>query len=585
MKVRAIIQARMGSSRLRGKSLMPVAGVTLLTRVFNSVRNLPFIDEIMVATTLLPEDDPIKTIANENNIKVYRGDALNVLKRFKDASNDMEEGDSIVRFTADNPLNWARVSNELFEHHINNKNDYTCIDGLSHIVCEIFTVRALRDVTKMYNLDDFDKEHVTPYFRKHKENFKVEILPFDFMGLRHDLDKYLTIDTSEDLFRFEDMEKDVNIDVPDDFRNIYNWLEKNVLKIDSNDNKDNLFVNLDGTRVGENYPTYIVAEIGQNHNGDIRIAKKLIDMAVRAGANAVKFQKRDIPSDLTKEAYDKPYDNPNSFGATYGEHREFLELSKEEHKDLREYALARGITYFCTPTDIPSLEIMEEIGTPFYKVASRDLTNIPLLQALKRTGKPIIISTGMATLEDIDDAVKTLDLPKDKLLIMQCTSEYPCKLEHVNLKAMETLKERYGYQVGLSDHTSGVIVSAAASTLGAVIIEKHVTLDRTMKGTDQPGSLEEQGLKKLVEYIRAVELAMGDGQKEFNPAITKAKKKLARSLTSKVEIKKDTIITEEMLTLKSPGDGILWRDRGQIVGKKSKLDIKPDITLKYEYFE
>ena len=348
--------------------------------------------------------------------------------------------------------------------------------------------------------------------------------------------------------------------------------------------KNNIHVNLSGTRVGKGYPTYVIAEIGQNHNGDINMAKKLIDMAYDCGANAAKFTKRDIPSELTKAAFDKLYDNPNSFGRTYGEHRNFLEFDEEQYKELKEYANTKGITFFSTACDIPSVDLLERINCPFYKVASRDLTNIPLLKRLAETNKPIIISTGMADELDIDDAINSLNLGKDKLIIMQCTSEYPCKPENVNLNGIKTLENKYGYVVGLSDHTSGVIISSVAPAMGANIIEKHITLNRTLKGTDQPGSLEEAGLKKLIEYIRAIELAMGDGIINFNSDILSSKIKLARSLTSKVKIKKNQILTEDMICLKSPGDGLLWRDRNNLIGKKAIIEIEKDVTLINEYF-
>lgn len=191
----------------------------------------------------------------------------------------------------------------------------------------------------------------------------------------------------------------------------------------------------------------------------------------------------------------------------------------------------------------------------------------------------------MADYEDIDIALKALNASPEKVLIMQCTSEYPCKLENVNLKVMNTLREKYGHLIGLSDHTSGVIVSSAASVMGAVAIEKHVTLDRTMKGTDQPGSLEESGLKKLVEYIRATEKSMGDGDKTINPATKAAKEKLARSLTSKINISKGTILQEDMLTLKSPGTGLKWVEKDKLLGKKAVQDIESDVTLLEKYFD
>jgi sialic acid synthase SpsE/spore coat polysaccharide biosynthesis protein SpsF (cytidylyltransferase family) len=578
MKTVAIIQARMGSTRLRGKSLMPVNGISLLERVIKTAFNLPFVDEVRVATTIQQEDKPIQNVCAALNVKCIQGSTLNVLERYIEASIDLDETDTIVRLTADNPFNLSNISNELFQKHNADKNDYTHIDGLSHVVAEFINVRALREIFRADNLDNFDKEHVTPYFRKHRSLFKVQTLPNNFSGLKPEIDRYLTIDTLDDLYRIESLLKEnASIDPHQKFEGIYNNLVKhNHIFIQEN---RQIITTLNGVEVGDGWPTYVIAEIGQNHNGSIETAKKLIEMAVRSGANAVKFQKRDIPSELTTEAYNKPYDNPNSFGITYGEHREFLELNEAQHLELKEYALALGITYFCTPCDVPSLELLERIGCPFYKVASRDLTNIPLLEALGKVDKPIIISTGMADFEDIDDAIEALQIEKSKLIIMQCTSEYPCKLENVNLRAIQTLREKYGVVVGLSDHTSGVIISAAAGLMGAALIEKHITLDRTMKGTDQPGSLEESGLKKLLDYIRAIELAKGDGIKEINPATKAAKEKLARSITSNIDIKKGTIITEAMLCLKSPGTGLKWKQRNLLIGKKAVVDIASNLTL------
>lgn len=584
--VRAIIQARMGSSRLRGKSLMPIAGVPLLTMVINMVKGLQAIDDIMIATTDLPEDEPIVAVSESLGIKVFRGSSLDVMERYYNASIDLKETDTIVRFTADNPFNNYSITTDILNKHLDHKNDYSYIDGLSHIVAEFIMVRILREAYKNGRLDNFDREHVTPYFRKHTDVFKVEKFSADYLGLRHDLDKFLTIDNREDIDRFEHLIEHLGIQNknPDNFSDVYNFLEKNYANIKQPYNSNVPHIDLAGTPVGEGYPTYIIAEIGQNHNGDMKIAKKLIDMAVSCGADAVKFQKRDIPSELTRAAFDKPYDNPNSFGKTYGEHRLFLEFSEAQHLELKEYATSVGMVYFCTPCDVPSVELLERIGCPFFKVASRDLTNIPLLEKLGSTGKPIIISTGMADLEDIDDAFAALKRGPESVIIMQCTSEYPCHLENVNLKAMETLRNKYKCIVGLSDHTSGVIVSAAASVMGAQLIEKHITLDRTMKGTDQPGSLEYSGLRKLIEYIRAIEIAAGDGDKIVNPATIKAKEKLARSITSKQFISAGTVLTEDMLCLKSPGTGLKWKSRNVIVGKKALKDIDADVTLRVENF-
>lgn len=582
MKTRAIIQARMLSQRLRGKSLMSVAGSPLLYQVVNAVKQFPFIEEVMVATTRAEADDPIAAAANNLGIDIYRGDSLNVLKRFKDASADLEEEDLIIRFTADNPLYHLNIAQKVFELHLDGNFDYTHIDGLSHIVPEFLKVRALREAWSMAT-EDFDKEHVTPYLRKNRDLFKIQTLPSNFGGLRDDLDRFLTIDTQEDLMRFEEMlhyfhQEEIPLH---NFNQIYQWIEEHE---DKKGIHDGLVAKLGSTLVGDHQPTFIIAEIGQNHNGSMEKAKDLIDMAVRCGANAVKFQKRDIASELTKEAFDKIYDSPNSFARTYGEHRLFLELNEVQHQELKEYANARGITYFCTPCDPPSVDMMERIGVPFYKVASRDLTNLPLLERISNTGKPVIISTGMASLEDIQDALDALGDGPASIMILQCISQYPAEIDKVNLRAMHTLKEKFEKITGFSDHTPGIIASVAAAVMGAAIIEKHITLSRAMKGSDQAGSLEEPGLKKMIEYIRLSERAKGDGIKEVDPATKEAKEKLARSLTSKITIEKGKAITEEMLCLKSPGTGLKWKERSLIIGKRAIKNIDADITLQPEYF-
>lgn len=572
-----IIQARMGSSRLPGKSLMLLNGDFLLKRVINNALRIDYADHVIVATTNLKEDDVIEHYCNDINIKVFRGDRDNLLMRFVDASKAFDDNDNIIRLTADNPFLDIGISKYLFQTHLNHKNDYTCIDGLSHIVFEVIKLGALRKCLNLNELTIIDKEHVTPFFRNGNKIFKTQILISNFCKLNPNFDQFLTIDTYSDFLRIKQMLAELGNNT--NLNNIYNWIKNNVME-------NNIEVDLGGFKLTKNSATYIIAEIGQNHNGNIEIAKSLIEMAKRCGANAVKFQKRDIDSELTTEAYNKIYDNPNSFGITYGEHRRFLELNEKQHHELKNYANKIGVTYFCTPCDIPSLELLERIDCPFYKVASRDLTNIPLLEALGKTGKTIIISTGMATYDDIDDAIKALNVENNKLIIMQCTSEYPCKPENVNLNAIKTIEEKYKCICGLSDHTSGVIISAAASALGVKIIEKHITLDRTMKGTDQPGSLEEAGLKKLIDYINAISKAMGDGEKsKIHESINMAKTKLGRSLVSKIHIKKGTILTEQMLCLKSPGDGILWRDRDNLLGRKAIMDIEENITLKDNYFE
>lgn len=260
---------------------------------------------------------------------------------------------------------------------------------------------------------------------------------------------------------------------------------------------------------------YVIAEIGQNHQGDLEIARELISQAKLCGADAVKSQKRDLRTMLTPDEYNRPYNSPHSFGATYGEHRAALELSASEYAELFAFARRVGIEFFSSPWDIPSAELLNRLGQRLFKIPSACVTHVPLLRTVASFKKPVILSTGMSTLEEIDTAVSILR--SCELVIMQCTSAYPCDFSAVNLRVLETLRQRYRVPVGLSGHHRGIAVDAAAVALGARAIERHFTLDRTMKGSDHAASLEPQGLNHLVRDLRAVESALGSGEKEVLP--------------------------------------------------------------------
>ncbi len=269
---------------------------------------------------------------------------------------------------------------------------------------------------------------------------------------------------------------------------------------------------------------YVIAEIGQNHQGELSLAKELLHAAKLCGVDAVKSQKRDIMELLTPEERARPYTTAHAFGPTYGEHRQALELSREDYAELFAYARSLDIEFFASPWDISSAKTLDELGAPLFKIASASLTNHALLNAVAATGKPVILSTGMSTIDEIDAAVARLDGVEHYLL--QCTSAYPASFDTIHLRAMQTLAERYDLTVGLSGHHKGIAVDAAAVALGARIIERHFTLDRTWKGSDHAASLEPPGLAKLVRDIRAVEAALGDGDKRVLDCEISARTKL-----------------------------------------------------------
>jgi N-acetylneuraminate synthase len=283
-------------------------------------------------------------------------------------------------------------------------------------------------------------------------------------------------------------------------------------------------VNIGGRMVGEGHPCYVVAEIGINHNGDLEIAKRLIDAAVLSGCDAVKFQKRTVDVVYTADELAKPRENP--FGTTNGDLKRGLELGESEYRAIDAYCRERRIAWFASCWDEGSVDFMERFEPPCYKIASASLTDDGLLRHHRRTGRPIVVSTGMSTLEQIDHAVDVLG--RDNLVVMHTTSTYPSDIKDLNLRVLPVLADRYGVPVGYSGHEVGLPPSVAAVALGACMVERHITLDRAMWGSDQAASVEPQGFSRLVRDIRAVESAMGDGVKRVIDAEIPIMKKLRR---------------------------------------------------------
>jgi N-acetylneuraminate synthase len=263
--------------------------------------------------------------------------------------------------------------------------------------------------------------------------------------------------------------------------------------------------------VGDGHPCYIVAEVGINHNGDLEMAKKLIDVAVEAECNAVKFQKRTIDVVYTKEELSKPRENP--FGETNGDLKYGLEFEKEEFDQIDQYCKEKGIAWYVSPWDEKSVDFAEKYNPPCHKIASASLTDDGLLRHMRSTGRPIILSTGMSTLEQVDHAIDVLG--KQDLILLHACSTYPAYYEELNLRVIPMLKQRYEIPVGYSGHETGLPSSSAAVALGACMIERHITLDRSMWGSDQAASLEPNGISRLVRDIRLIESAMGDGVKRL----------------------------------------------------------------------
>lgn len=329
-------------------------------------------------------------------------------------------------------------------------------------------------------------------------------------------------------------------------------------------------------------PALVVAELGQNHNGRRELAEQLVDAAAWGGADAIKLVKRDLESELSREASDRRYVSRHAFGGTYGEHRRALELSAGEHASLAARARRHGLLFIETACDVPSAEAVDELGVDAFKIASRDLTNLPLVRNIASRGKPVIVSTGMAGLAEIDEAVDVVRQTGSPFALLQCTSLYPTPPDEAHLRSMITLGKRYAVPVGFSDHTAGVLLAPVAVAMGAAIIEKHLTLDRGLKGTDHACSLEPDEFRQLVANVRQVEAALGRADKPLADGVATVKAKLGRSLVTRVPLTAGTRIEEPMLVLKCPGDGLSWLDRQQIVGRRLKRDLAADVKLTLE---
>lgn len=341
-------------------------------------------------------------------------------------------------------------------------------------------------------------------------------------------------------------------------------------------------VHIGNRLVGPDQPCFIVAEAGVNHNGDMHLAHRLIDAAAEAGAGAVKFQSFITEELVTPEAPKAGYqvETTGEPGSQY-KMLKALELSADQQAELKAHCEQTGILYLCTPYEKMSIDMLDRMGVAAFKIASTDTTNIPFLRYVAGKGRPVILSTGMSTLGEVEQAVNTLRAGglDGKIVILHCTSEYPAPVSDVNLRAILTMQQAFGCPVGFSDHTPGIGASPWAVAVGACVIEKHFTLDRNMVGPDHRASLEPDELVTLVRTVRDVEAALGDGIKRPTPSELPNKPLMQKSLVARRSIRSGETITSDDLTCKRPGFGLApsWFDR--VVGKRAAMDIPKDGVL------
>lgn len=321
----------------------------------------------------------------------------------------------------------------------------------------------------------------------------------------------------------------------------------------------------------------IIAEAGVNHNGSLETALRLVDAAVSSGADCVKFQtfrSEKLASRMAKKAV---YQEKTTGNGSQVDMLKKLELTEGDHIKIKEHCDRKGICFLSTPFDFESIEFLDSIGMPFWKIPSGEVTDLPYLEILAKTGKPVVMSTGMCEMEEIRAAIRILEENGTKdIRLLHCNTEYPTPYEDVNLKAMISLRETFGFEVGYSDHTRGIEVSIAAAALGATIIEKHFTLDRSMDGPDHRASLEPDELNSLVNGIRHIESALGNGEKKPSPSEKNNIAIARRSIVASRDIREGEVFSEDNITVKRPGTGISPMRWYEVIGKKAGRDYMED---------
>jgi len=338
--------------------------------------------------------------------------------------------------------------------------------------------------------------------------------------------------------------------------------------------------------IGDNHPLFFIAEAGVNHNGSIDMGKQLIDIAVESGADSVKFQTFKTENIIIKNAPKSTYHIETTGDDSTQSWFDLLktqEMSKRMHIELIEYCNKKGIIFLSTPYDEDSANLLEDLNVPAFKIASTDTSNIPLLSYIAKKGRPMILSSAMATMEEVELAVYTVQNEGlNEIAMLQCTGNYPAKLSDTNLRVMQTYKEKLNCIVGYSDHTLDLINPVAATAMGAKVYEKHFTIDRSLPGPDHRMALEPDELKQTIKAIRDTELALGNSTKQVLESEKENRDKLRKSIVSKLYIKKDEIITMDMLSFKRPGDGIQPSDLNNVIGKKAITNISEGTVLLFE---
>lgn len=598
-KVFAIILARGGSKGIPRKNIKHLAGEPLISYSINQAKESKYIDKIIVST----DDKEIAEISKQYCAEIqirpeeFSQDNTPPISSLQYVIKTLEEKGELVNIVVllqpTHPFRKSKTIDEAIEKINQGSDSCTSVSPLGIHPCCFLKIEnnkahflnqdphILRQNIDQYRVDG------TVYAYKKDTLMRLKTIPWDNYN-----NSVIKINSEESF----DIDEPIDFEIADFLmkkiqnNNLFKSAFKSNKMIEFQIKEENS--QLVQKIIGENQPCFIIAEAGVNHNGSLETAKRLVDAAKEAGADAIKFQTFKSEDLVTKQVPQADYQQKNT-GKTESQFEMLkrLELSNESFKEIKNYCDEKDIIFMSTPHTEDAVDFLDDL-VPVFKVGSGDLTNLPLLEKIARKQKPIILGTGMSTLDEVKEAIKAIKSQRNNQIVaLHCTTNYPCPLEEVNLKAMQTMQKKLDCLVGYSDHTLGLKASQIARNLGAVVIEKHFTLDKNSYGPDHKASLEPYELKNLVEILRkdnlfeinpSVELILGSSEKKPTNNELKIMRIVRKSIIANKYIPKGKKIEKEDLVIKRPGTGILPKKINEVVGKIAKRDIKKDELIYWE---
>lgn len=598
MNVVAIIQARMSSTRLPQKvALELLPNISVLEYLIKRVQLSQKVNNIVVATSNESNDDQIERICIKANVNCFRGSLNDVLDRYYQCAKIHAKPDSMIaRITGDCPLIDPNVIDETIKLAITKDVDFchnttpvTLPDGMDVAVMKFSALEIAWKEAK----EQSDREHVTSYIIRHSQLRSKDQFSASSYSIDYDLSHIrLTLDELADYEVIKHIA--LNCPLKSTYNDYLSFLSKEVwplahnAKIERNEGSrpNPPLIKIERDEISKKNPVYIIAEIGANHNNDINNAFKLIDSCVLAKANAVKFQSYNADTLYSKHTPRKIDNKGNFVGPNFYDLIKQIQMPYEWHKPLKEYCDKKGITFLSSPFDYEAVDSLEEIGVSVYKVASSEIGDRDFLKYIARKKKPIIMSTGKATLKEVEKSVQwIIDEGNKQIILLHCTASYPAHYDAMNLRAIKTLQKKFNLLVGLSDHNQENLTACLAVALGAQVIEKHITLDKDMDGPDHHFALTPDQFEDLVDKIRKTEKALGNGVKIPNSSEKQGRILGNRSIHVNKTLMVGHILQKNDLIVKRPALGIVPDRLEEVIGKKVIKIIAEDMWLTWDDVE